>query len=292
MAIPDYQKMMLPALQELSEGDERTCRDIYASVAAAVGLDEADLKEKLPTKDHPKYMHRAQWALTDLAKAGLVERIRLGVYRISPVGRELLEKRPPHIDRAVLRTFEPYRLWMSRRKKSEKSKKSDTGGDPKNGGPSQEAPSSVEPDQVRSTVAEVLAKEILKQVRNSSPSCLDGIVADLMAAIGYSRADADSTPHDRGVAQGQDGGSLWIDPLGVVKVYLKTDHRPRSSPVSDVTLREFAATMIGTDQGVFVTTSTFSPKAVDYLNRSPLRIALIDGERLAGLLAKHGSWSA
>lgn len=289
MAVPDYQKMMLPALQALSEGDERPCRDIYETIATAVGLDDVDRKEKLPNKDHPKYKHRAQWALTDLRNAGLVERVRLGVYRISPEGRALLEKQPAHIDRAVLRTLETYRAHTRSRKKNTKS---GAGADPQNGGSNRAVPTAGEPEQVRSTVAEVLAKEILKQVRNSSPSCLDGVVADLMAAIGYSRSDADSTPNDRGLAHSHDGGSLWIDPLGVVKVYLKTDHRPRSSPVSDVTLREFAATMVGTDQGVFVTTSTFSPKAVDYLNRSPLRIALIDGERLAELLAKHGRWSA
>ena len=287
--MPNFQKLMLPALQTLSEGDMLTVREIGVRVASKVGLDDDETAEMVPSGRQTKIHNRVSWAVCHMKHAGLVEWVRKGTYQISADGKKLIATRPQSITVKLLGSFEQYRAWTSRRKRKTESDQVD---EPPNGGSSREAPPSAEPDQVRSTVARALAAEILKQVRNSSSSCLDRIVADLMAAIGYSRADAESTWMDRGPAQSQDGGSLWIDPLGVVKVYLKADHRSRSSPVSDLTLREFAATMVGTDQGVFVTTSTFSPDAVDYLKRSPMRIALIDGERLADLLAKHGSWIA
>ena len=285
--VPNFQKLMLPTLQTLSEGEMLTVREIVVRVASKVGLDDDETAEMVPSGRQTRIHNRVSWAVSHMKHAGLVEWVRKSTYQISADGKEFLATSPQSITVKLLGSIEPYRAWTSGRKTKPKSDQVD---EPPNGGSSQEAPPSAEPDQVRSSVARALVAEILKQVRNCSSSCLDRIVADLMAAIGYSKADAESTRMDRGLAQSRDGGSLWIDSLGVVKVYLKTDHRPRSSPVSDLTLREFAATMVGTDQGVFVTTSTFSPEAVDYVKRSPMRIALIDGERLAELLAKHGGW--
>ena len=54
-------------------------------------------------------------------------------------------------------------------------------------------------------------------------------------------------------------------------------------------LRNFAGALDAksTAKGVFVTTSGFTPRARDYVARSPKRIVLIDGKDLARLLVKH-----
>ena len=59
--------------------------------------------------------------------------------------------------------------------------------------------------------------------------------------------------------------------------------------VGENNLRNFAGALdaAGTVKGVFVTTSTFTNSARDYVARSPKRIILIDGEELARLMVRH-----
>jgi restriction system protein len=44
----------------------------------------------------------------------------------------------------------------------------------------------------------------------------------------------------------------------------------------------------GATKGVFVTTSTFSPHARDYVLHLTQRVILVDGESLADLMIEHG----
>src|SRR6056297_1480129 len=55
-------------------------------------------------------------------------------------------------------------------------------------------------------------------------------------------------------------------------------------------IREFAGALDerGATKGVFVTTSHFAPAAIQYAQRSPKRLILIDGEELTRLLVKYG----
>ena len=54
-------------------------------------------------------------------------------------------------------------------------------------------------------------------------------------------------------------------------------------------LRNFAGAIdaAGTTKGVFVTTAAFTKAAKQYVERSPKRIVLIDGEELARLMVRH-----
>jgi len=45
---------------------------------------------------------------------------------------------------------------------------------------------------------------------------------------------------------------------------------------------------VGAAKGVFVTTSSFSSPAADFVRHLPQRIVLIDGDLLADLMIEHG----
>jgi restriction system protein len=45
---------------------------------------------------------------------------------------------------------------------------------------------------------------------------------------------------------------------------------------------------LGASKGVFVTTSSFSTPAIDFVRHLPQRVILIDGGRLAELMIEHG----
>ena len=63
----------------------------------------------------------------------------------------------------------------------------------------------------------------------------------------------------------------------------------RFQTVGEGALRNFAGAIdaAGTTKGVFVTTSTFTRVAREYVARSPKRIVLIDGKELARLMVTH-----
>jgi restriction system protein len=56
------------------------------------------------------------------------------------------------------------------------------------------------------------------------------------------------------------------------------------------TVQAFAGSLEGqrAKKGVFITTSSFSQDAKDYVNKIEKRIVLIDGEQLAELMIDHG----
>ena len=279
MPVPDQHKLMLPALEALSDGQDQATASIYERVATAAGLDDAARSELMPDGKTLRYKYRGQWALTEMAKAGLVARVRIGVYRITTAGREFLATQPSEITRRMVRSFDAYREAEARRKAAPKP---DTGANRKASDSKEGASPDPDHDRFASAIAEALSARVRKEVRISSASSLDRLATGLMVALGYSRCDGESSGK----------GGLWQDPLSLAKVYVKTVHAPPHIAVSEQTLRDFAATMLGTNQGVVVTTSTFSPVAKNYAQQSPMRIALIDGEQLAQLLLKHVSWTS
>ena len=60
-------------------------------------------------------------------------------------------------------------------------------------------------------------------------------------------------------------------------------------PYGEVDLRNFAGAhdAKGTTKGIFVTTAQFTPAAKKYVEQSPKRIILINGEEFASLMVEH-----
>jgi restriction system protein len=90
MAVPDFQSLMLPVLQRLADGREGSIRDAVEPIARDFDLSEADILERLPSGGQTRFHNRLAWAHGYLKEAGLLERPRRGVYRITERGRQLL----------------------------------------------------------------------------------------------------------------------------------------------------------------------------------------------------------
>jgi len=60
--------------------------------------------------------------------------------------------------------------------------------------------------------------------------------------------------------------------------------------VSRPTVQGFAGSLQGfkATKGVLITTSTFTPDALQYITQIPTRIVLVDGRTLARLMVRHG----
>ncbi len=275
---------MLPALKALSDGEEKPISEIRNHIAKAQGVTPEEMQELLPSSRQSVFVNRVSWALIYLGHAGLSERVRRGVWRLTTEGEKLLANAPPRIDMNYLRNYPAYVAWR-------------TG---KNTPPSSEEAVLMPPDDSADTPEEELDRvvqqlryeleaDVLDRVREAPPAFLEQVVVDLLIAMGYGGGDA-----ERGRVTGRSGdggidGTIREDALGLDEVYVQAKKYADGNTVGEGDLRNFAGAIdaAGTTKGVFVTTAGFTSAAKDYVARSPKRIVLIDGEELARLMVVH-----
>ena len=285
MPVPDYQSLMLPTLKALSDGVETSISELRDRIAAAEGLTQEDVSEKLPSGRQTVFANRVGWAVTYMERAGLVQRVRRAVYRLTAGGEQLLAREPSRVDNDVLGTYPAFVEWKHRERTH---------------------PPSIErvrlrDDEIRETPEEtldraagemraILEAEVLDRVRNAAPVFLERVVVDLLIAMGYGGGDAAMGRVTGRSGDGGIDGTIREDALGLDEVYLQAKKYGDGNAVGEGDLRNFAGAIdaAGTTKGVFVTTAGFTRAARNYVARSPKRIVLIDGKELARLMAQHG----
>ena len=282
MPVPDFQSLMLPVLRTLEGGKEIRISEVRDHVADAVGLTPEALRELVPSGRQPVFTNRVSWALTHMERAGLVERIRRGVYRLTAAGEGMLARPPARIDMKILREIPRYAEWAGR-----------ADGTPESVVPAVKDDSTDTPEEALSRAAEqlrgALEADVLARVREAPPAFLESVVVDLLTAMGYGGGDPDMGRVTGRSGDGGIDGTIREDALGLDEVYVQAKRYADGSTVGEGDLRNFAGAIdaAGTTKGVFVTTAGFTRAAKDYLRRSPKRIVLIDGEELARLMVLH-----
>ena len=102
---------MLPTLTALTGGVDTSVAEVRQRVAAAAGLTPEALHELLPSGKVTKFTNRVGWALVHLQRAGLVEKVQRGIYRLAAAGEQLLAQSPTRIDVQFLRHYPAYVAW-------------------------------------------------------------------------------------------------------------------------------------------------------------------------------------
>ncbi len=108
MAIPDFQAVMLPLLENLQDGQERTMRDLTATLADRFNLTDEDRQELLPSGQQTVFSNRVAWAKSHLKAAGLIDNPVRGKVSISEMGRKELLQKPAIINCRYLKRFPSY----------------------------------------------------------------------------------------------------------------------------------------------------------------------------------------
>ena len=81
-------------------------------------------------------------------------------------------------------------------------------------------------------------------------------------------------------------GIIYGDELGLNVIYVQAKHYSDGNSVGLPAVNEFIGAAKG-HSGIFVTSSSFSKQALQWVAREP-NLALIDGDRLIALLIRHG----
>lgn len=286
MTIPDFQRLMLPLMRLLADDHDHPVKECATALAQEFALSVEEREQLLPSGRQSTFDNRVSWCATHLAKARLLERPSRGVIRITDRGRQVMASPPDRIDNQFLCQFPEFvgfwRPSTAGRSKQNQSKPVQDGSvdDPQT------------PDELMNDgylrLRQALADDLLARIKQSSPSFFEQLVVDLLVAMGYggSRADA-----GQAVGRSGDGGIDGIineDRLGLDFVYVQA--KRWDQVIGRPLVQAFAGSLEGqrARKGVFMTTSTFTRDAQDYVKQIEKRIVLIDGERLAHFMIDHG----
>lgn len=280
MAIPNYQSLMLPLLENAADGHEHRTRETVDEIADMIGLTDDERTEMQPSGS-TIIANRVWWARTYLKQAGLVELPRRGYHRITQAGLDLLATNPQKVDNTTLRQYPTFQEFLARR-----GKKAATVDNEPQDVDSSETPEDALHNAYQQLRAEI-ESEILVQLKGNSPFFFERAVIDLLFKMGYGGNRQDAA---KAVGKSGDGGIDGIineDKLGLDVIYIQA--KRWEGTVGRPEIQKFAGALQGkrAKKGVFISTSSFTKDALEYAANIDTRIILIGGERLAQLMVDH-----
>jgi len=286
MSVPDFQSLMLPELRALGEG-EVTSAELRDRVAKAAGLTEDDLAEMLPSGRQSTFVNRTSWANLFMQRAGLVDKVRRGVYRLSDEGKKVLANPPARVDLRYLAKYPSFVEW--RQASAEGRAVEDAESSPAGQATIVAVTPEEQMERSHESLTAALQTDLLDRVRELSPAFFESLIIDLLTAMGYGGGRAEM---GRAVGKSGDGGIDGIikeDALGLDIVYMQAKRYAAENSVGRQDIQGFAGSLDGVraTKGIFFTTSTFTKGALEYVEKIAKRIILIDGQALAKLMIRH-----
>jgi restriction system protein len=278
MAVPDFQSLMLPLLQLVSDQKQYKFRDSIDQLASTFKLTEADRKQLLPSGRQPLFDNRVGWAKTYLKKSGLLDTPKRGIIVITDRGNEILQSKPEKIDIKFLKQFPEFTDFHS--SKRESSNVEDTSE------LSTQTPEELFENSYLS-IRKSLAQELLNTVKGVSAAYFEKLVVDLVVRMGYGGPFKDSgMVTGKGPDAGIDG-IIKEDKLGLGLIYIQAKKWKAENVVGRPEVHKFIGALADrrSRKGIFITTSYFSDEAYEAAGKAD--VVLINGEELAELMIDY-----
>lgn len=284
VAIPDYQTLMLPVLKVAAEGETRV-PSAAEKIADVFGLSNAEREQMLPSGKQRLLHNRVHWAKFYMSKAGLIDSPKRGIFSASKAGRDLVSKAPSKIDVELLKQYPSFVEFLNGNTAS--SSPSET---PMVGAAtvSLETPEE-QVDAAQKVLHAALRAELLQRIADNSPLFFEGVIVDLLVAMGYGGTHDNAAQRLGKSGDGGVDGVIDEDRLGLDRIYVQAKRYDATIGIGRQAVQGFVGSLVGfgATKGVFVTTSYFTANASAYVKHLPQRVILIDGERLSELMIEH-----
>jgi restriction system protein len=285
MSVPTYDKFIEPILQFLSQHpDGATAQNAYEASADDLGITEAEKLELLPSKTQPIYKNRAGWAHDRLKRAGLSTSPRRGYWKLTEKGLAYARSHDRPLSAVEVEELALANVNVRLRPRDE----TDPSREPL---PIEQPEDSITTpdDRLEHAVEELrssAAEDLLDLIGQSSPKFFETLVLDLLHAMGYG-ASRTALQHVGRSGDGGIDGIISLDRLGLEKVFVQAKRWQNNVGPEAVQAFYGALESRRANKGVFITTSSFSPGAIEFA-RLIEKIVLIDGARLADLMMEYG----
>ncbi len=277
--IPDFQSIMLPFLNIISDDLEHSTNETNDYLAKLFSLTPEEINQFLPSGSQKTFSNRVAWAKAYLKMAGLLENTRRGYFKITESGKTFLETRPIEINIKVLKTLPAFQENYG------KSKEEEINSDNENSHLKSTPEETLEISYIN--IRKSLSQELLQKIKSCSPTFFENLVVELLVKMGYG-----GTIKDAGQSIGQSGdegidGIIKEDRLGLDVIYIQA--KRWENVVGRPEIQKFIGALAGqgAKKGVFITTSRFTNEAKSYQPKNDTKIVLIDGEKLADLMIDY-----
>ena len=237
MAIPTFDQMMRPVL-ELATREPVSRKSATAAMEEHFDLTQEERAARIPSGYTTYVRHRVGWAMTDLHKAGLLEKCAPKMYRATLEGVAFLQRHSSGITVADLNTLPAFQAW-----KKTFGTKTDT--EPESGAVEQvEKTTPLEMlDDAISTLNAELRSRLLDAILKQSPAFFEALVLDVLVAMGYGGSKESAAEH-----LGQSGdegidGRINQDPLGLDQVMVQAKRYAPDHVIDRKTIQAFIGSL-------------------------------------------------
>ncbi|MCK9488032.1 MAG: restriction endonuclease [Xanthomonadales bacterium] len=279
MTVPTYDHFIEPVLRYLARNPEGARgRDAHEAAADALGLTDEDRQLTVPT-GQPLYNNRAGWAHDRLKRAGLSSSPKRGLWMLTEAGQDFVRRNPAALSAEQIKEIARSYLDVRLRPESAEVASAAT--------PIFEELQSPD-DRLQAAVKEIrdsVSADLLELLAQVTPKYFEIVVLDVLHKLGYGTRRSD-LQRVGGSGDGGIDGIISLDRLGLEKVYVQA--KRWQGVVGRPDIQGFYGALAGqrANKGVFLSTSSFTPQAVDFA-RSVERIVLIDGLMLAELMMDY-----
>ena len=264
---PELVKLFSPLLDTLRElGDSGRPKEVIEKIADRLNLPDEVLNRTLKNGSS-RFANQVHWARFYLAKAGLIDTSRRGVWTLTDSGRhsQLDQEKALHILQDVQKGF----TGNGNTDTSILPAPDELGGPPDERIPGEES----------------FREEMAKVLQSLSPDGFERLCQRLLREVGFEEVVVTGRTGDGGI----DGfGTLHIDRLVSDRVLFQCKRHAKQ--VSPSYIREFRGSMAArADRGIFLATSTFSAEAKrEAAREGAAPIEMVDLSALISLLTDLG----
>jgi restriction system protein len=284
MPVPDYQSLMLPLLRLSAEGETRIPA-VIDKIAKIFSLTDTDLAEMLPSGG-TVLSNRLYWAKLYLMRANLLNSNKRGWFFITAEGQELLNKCPEKLRVKDLLSIQMF---------AEFYKKGRQTGTPLSdySEPITEAVALITPQEqienANAIIRSQLQSDLVERILQNTPTFFERIIVELLVKMGYGGSFENAARQLGKVGDSGVDGVINEDRLGLDRVYIQAKRYAPLNTIGRPDVQAFVGSLVGlgATKGVFVTTSSFSSQAVEFVRYLSQRVVLIDGSKLSDLMIEH-----
>lgn len=273
--VPKYNEMYKEVLKVLNTYEEVKLIDLVEEVSNLLNLSEEDRNEILDNDKQPVIYYRLGWTKTYLAKAGLLETVRRGVFKITPEGEKVLRS-GVDITNEYLMKYEAFVEFI----RPNKNIKEEAGVE-KNDTPIENIGKSIK------MISSRLSDELLEMIVSKKPIFFERLVLDLISKMGYAFDDESAIATKYSGDEGIDG-IIKEDKFGFSNIYIQA--KKWSGTVGRPEIQKFLGAVAGQGgtKGLFITTASFTKDAIEFAKKQlQVKLILVDGKTLTNLMMEY-----
>lgn len=287
MTVPEFQSFFFPILEFASDQKEHSLNEVRDYLTEHFQLTDEAKSERVPSGTQTKFDNRIYWTKSYFGKAKLIKNTKRAHFRITELGIKFLNKFSSNLTIKDLKTIDEFREFREGANSEEKTETTTTIVTPELKEETQTPLEQLE--ETFQFIQNELASELLEKIRINSWHFFEDLVVDLMIKVGYggSKSKAGQSiqrTNDEGI-----DGIINEDKLGLYVIYLQAKMWQTETTISRPEVQKFVGALHGkrAKKGVFITTSSFTKGAIEYVKKIDPKVILIDGQALTNLMIEH-----